>query len=47
MKLFCRSVCGWKAVVLERVIGQNNKYEISAFSLARDIYGIYILEENA
>jgi hypothetical protein len=32
---------------LKRVIGQNNKYEISAFSLARDIYGLYILEENA
>jgi hypothetical protein len=32
---------------LKRVISQNSKYEISAFSLARDIYGLYILEENA
>jgi hypothetical protein len=31
---------------MKRVIGQNNMYEISAFSLARDIYGIYILEEK-
>jgi hypothetical protein len=33
--------------VKEGDIGQNNKYEVSAFPLARDLYGPYILEENA
>jgi len=36
-----------QSTTIEEGDGQNNKYEISAFSLARDIYGLFILEENA